>query len=88
MRPYSSTYFCDSDDSKIYCHIGNSSTDNDDPYPITLYINSDISNTYSHPDIVFHLASKADLINFKNSVIQAFEALERKSTAKEEENAF
>lgn len=87
MRPYSFTYFCDSDDSKIYCHIRKSSEDND-PYPITLCINSDISNTYSHPDIVFHLASKADLINFKNSVIQAFEALERKSTAKEEENAF
>jgi len=47
-------------------------------FPISIYINSDEERSWSDPGITFHFTSMSQYIKFKNSIIQAHEALVRR----------
>jgi hypothetical protein len=73
MRAYDTSYFCDKgkgplvDLSPLYDY---------DREEIVIHINHEGSYT-AKPSITLHLCDEQDLINFKNSVLEAYESYER-----------
>lgn len=76
MEYYSGTFFCKPKKGPVV-HIVES-INRKDKWPITIVLNTSVEFAYTSPAVRFHIASKQDLINFKNSVIEAYETFVRR----------
>jgi hypothetical protein len=73
MRAYDTSYFCSKGNPPL-AHI--SSLYGYKKPQIVVYINPDGDQT-GKPSVTLHIDGEQDLINFKNSVLEAYEAYER-----------
>lgn len=71
MRHYDSIFFCE---EPIYAHVRKAG----EYFPVTLMINGSIDKSHDAPRITFHMKNTQDLIAFKNSVIGAVDAIEKR----------
>jgi len=71
MRHYDTTFFCEAGKGPVVDKIKKDGA----YYPFMIPITSSI---YNEGSVVFHLKSESDLIRFKNSVIEAFNAMKRR----------
>jgi hypothetical protein len=73
MRAYDTSYFCEKGHPPL---VSIDSLYGYERPEITVYIN-ETGNSYEKPSVTLHIKGEQDLINFKNSVIEAYEAYER-----------
>ena len=73
MRFHGTTFFCGKGEGPIV-HINYNKKDHKLGYkwPFTVVINT-FEESYQNPSLIIHLDSEQDLIQFKNSVISAYE---------------
>lgn len=78
MRFYDVSFFMDKDDKvDVCCHIQKSTFDKS---PLVIF-NSDPEHRYGKPSVTIFLDDEQQLINFKNSVIAAYESYQRRKHA-------
>ena len=71
MKYYSASFFIEYRE-KLLCHNLSTKDSFHRPYPVTLGINNS-QRQYNKPSVIFHFSSEIQFIEFKNSVLAAYE---------------